>query len=159
MTKESGIKIEYGHEMLHRDNWNLEILTDLKFKQSLMEKMAAQNNGQGDLVEALNLSMQKEVRLEDDHMVYDRAQIAKKYLINQMPKLFTGENKNKKVLIFGHGIFFYAFTAESKRDGRSLFGTSFNNKLELCETETSPCFIDEFGKFEFSNSTKTKNEV
>jgi hypothetical protein len=32
-----------------------------------------------------------------------------------MPELFKGENKNKKVLIFAHGMFFEAFTAEAER--------------------------------------------
>ena len=71
-----------------------------------------------------------------------------------MPELFTGENKNKKVLVFGHGLLFNALTCESKRDETSVLGSCYVNKLNFGETELAACYVDENGKFEFCNSTR-----
>jgi hypothetical protein len=59
-----------------------------------------------------------------------------------MPDLFSQANKDKKVLVFGHGLIFNAMSSSGIENKPSIAGSAFLNKLEWGESQVHPLFVD-----------------
>jgi len=144
MTRESGIRIEYGCDSLKRDDWCCDILTDKVYAARLRETfhtMKAKDPSKN-FLSALTYDLMKNRKTEDDHQTFARIQVFKEMLRTKlMPELLTGANADKKVLIVGHNIALKCMLGEGMK-ARSSLGSGIINVSGFKNCHVKPMYFD-----------------
>ena len=142
VTKDSGIKIEYGCDSLNRDNWCLDIMTNKDKVKKLRDGM----NGTNNLVMSYGALMRKtdgRDGIEDDSEVFERVENARKMLRKLAQEKAVSKTK-KKILVVSHHITLGLLLASACKKGSVLLKGA-TDSYHFTEGEIQPCFVSPAG--------------